>query len=77
MDRRSFRRRSIGRLLAEACFDFAQGKGYGKIAIQVLAGNERALRFYGSLGFEKIGVARRHVRLKGGFRDVFYLEKLP
>ena len=73
---RSFRRRRIGPLLAEACFDFARGKGYGKIAIQVLGDNERALRFYGRLGFEKIGVARRHVRLKGGFRDVFHLEKL-
>ena len=73
---RSFRRRRIGPLLAEACFDFARGRGYGKIAIQVLADNERALRFYGRVGFEKIGVARRHVRLKGGFRDVFYLEKL-
>ena len=73
---RSFRRRRIGRLLAETCFDFAQGKGYGKIAIQVLADNEQALRFYGRLGFEKIGVARRHVRLKSRFRDVCYLEKL-
>jgi RimJ/RimL family protein N-acetyltransferase len=73
---RSFRRRRIGRLLAETCFDFARGEGYGKIAIQVLADNERALRFYGRLGFEKIGVARRHVRLKGRFRDVCYLEKL-
>ena len=44
-------------------------------AVQVLADNERALRFYGRLGFKKVGTAKRHVRLKAGFRNVVYLEK--
>ena len=70
-----FRGRRIGRLLAGASFAFAQVKDYSKIAIQVLADNQRALRFYGSLGFERVGVAQGHVRLKGRFRDVVYLEK--
>ena len=73
--RAGFRGRRIGRLLAEASFAFAQAQDYKKIAIQVLADNQRALRFYGGLGFERIGVAKRHVRLKGRFRDVLYLEK--
>ena len=71
-----FRGRGIGPLLAEASFTFAQAHDYKKIAIQVLADNQRALRFYGNLGFERVGVARRHVRLRGAFRDVLYLEKL-
>ena len=71
-----FRGRGIGRLLAEASFAFAQAQDYKKIAIQVLADNQRALRFYGNLGFERVGIARRHVRLKGRFRDVLYLERL-
>ena len=66
----------IGRRLAEASLAFARAKAYRKIAIQVLADNERALRFYGGLGFERVGVARDHVRLRDGFRDVVYLEKL-
>ena len=66
----------IGRRLAEASLAFARAKGYRKIAIQVLADNERALRFYGGRGFERVGVARDHVRLHDGFRDVVYLEKL-
>ena len=72
----NFRGRRIGPLLAEASFAFARTRDYRKIAIQVLADNQRALRFYGSLGFERVGVAKRHVRLKGRFRDVLYLEKL-
>ena len=69
------RGRGIGPLLAEASFAFARAHDYEKIAIQVLADNQRALRFYGGLGFGRVGVARKHVRLKGRFRDVIYLEK--
>lgn len=71
----NFRGRKIGQLLAEASFRFAQAKDFKKIAIQVIADNTRALRFYGNLGFQKIGTAKKHVRLAGKFRDVCYLEK--
>ena len=48
----------------------------GKIVgIQVIADNTRALRFYGNLGFEKIGVAKKHVKFEDRFCDVFFLEK--
>lgn len=73
--RAGLRGRGVGRRLAEASFAFARSHGYEKIAIQVLADNERALRFYGALGFERIGVARRHVRLGDRFHDLVHLEK--
>lgn len=66
----------IGRLLAMESFRFARSNGYAKIVIHVLAGNERALRFYRRLGFGDIGVARQHVRLRGMVLDMAYLEKL-
>ncbi len=71
----NFRGYKIGRALAEASFRFAKARGFEKIAIQVLAENTRALRFYGNLGFEKIGVAQKHVRFADRYCDVFYLEK--
>ena len=74
--RREFRGSGIGRLLAEESFRFAKDNGYRKIIIQVLADNEGALRFYRSLGFRDIGIAREHVRLAGAFYDEIYLEKL-
>ena len=71
----NFRGHKIGRLLAEASFRFARAKNYVKIAIQVIANNTRALRFYGNLGFEKIGIAKKHVKFEDRFCDVFFLEK--
>ena len=71
----NFRGHQIGRLLAETSFRFAHAKNFRKIAIQVIVDNTRALRFYGNLGFEKIGIAKKHVKLEGKFCDVYYLEK--
>ena len=71
-----FRGRHIGRTLAEKSLAFALDNGYSKVVIQVLADNERALRFYRGLGFRDIGVARQHVRLAGKLLDEIYLEKL-
>ena len=71
----NFRGHKIGQSLAEASFTFAKTKNFEKIAIQVLADNARALRFYSNLGFEKIGVAKKHVKFEDRFCDVLYLEK--
>ncbi len=73
--RKDVRAQGLGRLMAEQSFRFARDHGYGKIVIQVLAANPRALRFYLRLGFQEIGVARRHVRLGGEFHDEVFLEK--
>ena len=70
------RARGIGRLLFERSVAFARLNGYQKIVIQVLATNDRALRFYRRLGFSDIGTARRHVELAGVFHDEIYLELL-
>ena len=70
------RGRGIGRLLAAASLDFARAHAYEKIVVQVLADNERALRFYRALGFRDIGVARLHVKLAGQVHDEIYMEKM-
>lgn len=74
--RSDYRGRGIGRQLAEESFGLARDNAYRKIVIQVLAENERALRFYRSLGFRDIGVASAHVRIAGAFHDEIYLEKV-
>ena len=73
--RREVRGRGIGRALAAESFRFAKARDYTKIVIHVLANNDAALRFYGGLGFEEIGVARKHVRLGGNFHDEIYMER--
>ncbi len=74
--RLNYRGRGIGRLMAEESFSFARSHGYRKVVIQVLAHNERALRFYRNLGFLDIGIARQQVKLADKFHDEIYLEKL-
>jgi len=74
--RLDFRGHGVGRALAAESFSFARNHGYRKIVIQVLVDNERALRFYRSLGFSDIGVAKEHVRLGNKYHDEVYLEKL-
>lgn len=69
------RGRGVGRALARESFRFAVGHGYTKVFIQVLETNERALRFYQALGFERVGVARRHVKLRDRLHDEVYLER--
>lgn len=71
----NYRRLGIGRSLAEESFRFARSHGYRKILIQVLVDNYRALRFYRSLGFCDVGIAKQHVQLEGVFYDEVYLEK--
>ena len=68
------RGRGIGKLLSKESLRFAREQNYRKIVIHVLIDNEDALRFYRSLGFQDIGIAREHVRLSGTFHDEIYLE---
>ncbi|TET52465.1 MAG: GNAT family N-acetyltransferase [Anaerolineales bacterium] len=69
-----WRRRGIGRRLAEHTFDFAREKGYEKIVVYVRAGNMGAQAFYGSLSFVARGSLERHVKSDGQYEDEVFLE---
>ena len=69
------RGRGIGKRLWAESLAFARDHDYRKIVISVLAHNENALRFYRSVGFTDIGVARQHVQLKGEYHDEIFLER--
>ena len=65
----------VGKQLWSQSLAFARNHGYRKAVISVLAHNERALRFYRSVGFRDIGIAREHVRLNGAYHDEIFLER--
>ena len=69
------RGRGIGKRLWAESLIFARRCSYRKALISVLAHNEQALRFYRSLGFTDIGIAREHVKLNGTFYDEIFLER--
>jgi ribosomal protein S18 acetylase RimI-like enzyme len=71
----NFRGQGIGKQLWTESLAFARRCAYRKAVISVLAHNDRALRFYRSIGFTDIGVARDHVQLNGTFYDEIFMER--
>ncbi|RLC94933.1 MAG: histone acetyltransferase [Chloroflexi bacterium] len=70
----AWRRRGIGRRLAEHTLEFAQANGYEKIVIYVRGGNVRGQAFYRSLGFAAQGVLARQVKIDGRYDDEVFME---
>lgn len=50
------RSKGIGRALVDACTEWARDKGADGVSLQVAAGNERARKFYDTLGFREVSV---------------------
>jgi ribosomal protein S18 acetylase RimI-like enzyme len=74
MTRRSWRQ-GIGRLLFEAARLAAKEKGYEKFIAFVRADNVSGLAYYKRIGFEAIGVAKRHAKIKGRYIDEVLIER--
>jgi GNAT superfamily N-acetyltransferase len=49
------RRRRVGWKLMDAVFAWARGNGFRTVAANIIAGNERAIRFYLAYGFSSAG----------------------
>jgi ribosomal protein S18 acetylase RimI-like enzyme len=69
-----WRRKGVGRRLAEHTLDFARANGYEKIVIYVRAGNGGARAFYRGLGFVPKGVLARQVKMDGQYEDEVFME---
>ena len=68
-------RQGIGRLLFEATRLAAKDRGYEKLFAFVLADNAGALAFYKRIGFEVMGTAKRHAKIKGRYVDEVMIER--
>jgi RimJ/RimL family protein N-acetyltransferase len=73
--RKDYRGKGIGELLARKSFNFARKNGFEKIFIGVMAHNKQALAFYRKIGFRKVGIAEKQVKLKGTYHNEVYMEK--
>jgi L-amino acid N-acyltransferase YncA len=66
----------VGRaLLAELC-DAAERAGYYKLTSRVFTTNAPSRALHLAVGFEEVGVQRRHGRLDGEWRDCVLIERL-
>lgn len=72
---RQHRGRGAGRAAMEALVTACRRAGCWKLIGKVFPENAASLRLLGSLGFERVGVHRKHARLDGRWRDVVLLER--
>jgi L-amino acid N-acyltransferase YncA len=70
-----FRRRGIGRRLADASLAAARESGFEKIFTDIRADNLVSLGFHLSLGFRVVGTAVRHAKVGGRYHDVWLVER--
>ena len=68
-------RQGIARRLFAATFEAARRKGYEKIFTYVRADNDAGLATYLGQGFEVVGTARRHAKIRGRYVDEIMIER--
>lgn len=69
-----YKRQGIASALFSASFNGAKTMGYEKLFAYVRADNERALATYLRQGFEQLGIAKKHAKVKGEYIDEILIE---
>jgi len=74
--RRDARRTGVGGSLLRALAAEAERRGYHKLVGKIFTTNEPSIALVRSLGWNEVGVHRRHGRLDGEWKDVLVVERL-
>jgi len=74
--RRDYRGRGAGRAALAALIEAAEAAGLHKLTSRVFAENTASRALLKGLGFEEIGIHRRHGQLDGLWRDCVIIERL-
>lgn len=74
--RRDFRGRGAGRAVLAALMEAAVTRGMHKLTSRVFPENAASRALLKGLGFEEIGIHRRHGKLDGCWRDCVIVERL-
>ena len=75
--RRDYRGRGAGRAVLAALIEAAAARGMHKLASRVFPENVASRALLKGLGFEEIGIHRRHGQLDDRWRDCVIVELLP
>ncbi|MFT7682623.1 MAG: L-amino acid N-acyltransferase YncA [Moritella dasanensis] len=70
-----YRRQGIASSLFNTTFELARSKGYEKLFAYVRDDNKDALSIYLKHGFEVIGIAKKHAKIRGKYIDEVLIEK--
>jgi phosphinothricin acetyltransferase len=74
--RRHYRGRGAGRAVLAALIEAARAAGFHKLTSRVFPENAASRALLKGLGFEEIGIHRRHGQLDGVWRDCVIVERL-
>jgi L-amino acid N-acyltransferase YncA len=74
--RRDWRRQGAGRAALAALIETATARGMHKLTSRVFPENTASRALLKGLGFEEIGIHRRHGQLDGRWRDCVIVERL-
>ena len=74
--RRDYRGRGAGRAVLAALIEAAAARGMHKLTSRVFLENATSRTLLKGLGFEEIGIHRRHGQLDGLWRDCVVVERL-
>jgi L-amino acid N-acyltransferase YncA len=74
--RRNHRGRGAGRAVLAALIETAKAAGFHKLTSRVFPENTASRALLKGLGFEEIGIHRRHGQLDGRWRDCVVVERL-
>jgi phosphinothricin acetyltransferase len=74
--RREYRGRGAGRAVLAALLEAATARGMHKLTSRVFPENTASRALLKDLGFEEIGIHRRHGQLDGLWRDCVIVERL-
>ena len=74
--RRDYRGRGAGRAALAALIEAATARGMHKLTSRVFPENTASRALLKGLGFEEIGIHRRHGQLDGRWRDCVIVERL-
>ncbi|EHH1246843.1 GNAT family N-acetyltransferase [Vibrio parahaemolyticus] len=69
------RDKGVSKELFNSTFEVAKQKGYEKLFAYVRSDNERALAAYLRQGFEIVGTAKKHAKVRGEYVDEVLIEK--
>ena len=71
---KDFRGQGIGRSLSQKLIPIAKKKGYKKFMLFAYSFNRDKMGFYKDVGYEEIGVLKKHAKIRDKFVDVLLME---
>lgn len=73
--KKEYRGTGLAHSIARKIFALAKKRGVSILRLRVFSTNRRALRFYRKLGFRKIAVMRREIRISRRYIGAYLMEK--